>query len=66
MTLGRFSMNYFLPQAKISQAQGQISIVNERKIFPMFHPAAAVYSNKTRAEFVNGFVKLNKIIRKKS
>jgi len=40
--LGRFSMNYFLPFAKISHDQGKIFHVDGRIIYPLFHPAAAL------------------------
>jgi DNA polymerase len=44
VTLGRFSMNKFLPDTKISQTHGQIfdQVINGRpvKILPMYHPAA--------------------------
>jgi DNA polymerase len=40
--LGRFSMNYFLPFAKISRDQGKIFRVDGRIIYPLFHPAAAL------------------------
>jgi len=43
-TLGRFSMNYFLPEAKISQDQGKLFKVNGLYIYPLFHPAAALRS----------------------
>lgn len=46
VTLGRFSMNKFLPDTKISQTHGQIfdQVINGRsvKILPMYHPAAAL------------------------
>ncbi|MDD3679662.1 MAG: uracil-DNA glycosylase, partial [Candidatus Shapirobacteria bacterium] len=44
-TLGRFSMNKFLPGALISQVHGQPRFADfngrEYIIFPMYHPAAA-------------------------
>src|SRR3989339_2290037 len=40
--LGRYSMNYFLPEAKISRDQGKVFWVDGKKIIPMFHPAAAL------------------------
>lgn len=46
VTLGRFSMNKFLPDTKISQVHGQIFDKNLNgkivKILPMYHPAAAL------------------------
>ncbi len=40
--LGRFSMNYFLPFAKISRDQGKIFKIEGRIVYPLFHPAAAL------------------------
>jgi len=41
-TLGRFSMNYFLPTAKITRDQGKAVPHEGRQIFPLFHPAAVL------------------------
>lgn len=46
VTLGRFSMGKFLPDAKISQVHGQIKQVSfggrQVIVVPMYHPAAAL------------------------
>jgi uracil-DNA glycosylase len=44
VTLGRFAMNYFLPDAKITRDHGRAFKINERIIFPVYHPAAALRS----------------------
>jgi DNA polymerase len=44
VTLGRFSMNKFLPKAKISEVHGQPRRINGIIVIPMFHPAAALRS----------------------
>ncbi len=64
VTLGRFSMNYFLPQAKISKDQGKIFKTNGRCIVPMFHPAAALRSPETMHAFKATFARLPKIAEK--
>lgn len=46
-TLGRFSMNYFLPNAKITRDQGKLFRVGKYFIVPLFHPAAALRSTGT-------------------
>lgn len=56
--LGRFSMNYFLPEAKISRDQGKAFHVLGKYIFPIFHPAAALRSPSMKREFVASFAKL--------
>ena len=43
VTLGRFSMAKFFPNAKISQVHGQAMQVRGRLIIPMYHPAAALH-----------------------
>lgn len=40
--LGRFSMNYFLPFAKISRDHGKVFELEGRIIYPLYHPAAAL------------------------
>jgi uracil-DNA glycosylase family 4 len=64
VTLGRFAMNYFLPQAKISKDQGKIFKVGGRCIVPIFHPAAALRSPETMHAFRSTFEKLPRIVEK--
>src|SRR3990167_6434966 len=60
--LGRFSMNYFLPDAKISRDQGKLFQTREYSILPMLHPAAALRGNENMAMFVETFKKLPKVL----
>ncbi len=57
VTLGRFSMNYFLPEAKITRDHGRPLLVDGRTIFPVYHPAAALRSTQMmetlRGDFKN-------------
>lgn len=57
-TLGRFSMNYFLPLARISRDQGKIFEVEGRIVFPMFHPAAALRGLTVMNQFKETFKRL--------
>ncbi|MBI4120534.1 MAG: uracil-DNA glycosylase [Parcubacteria group bacterium] len=59
--LGRFSMNYFLPAAKISRDQGKVFRVGERFVVPLFHPAAALRSTQVLNELETAFKKLPEI-----
>jgi uracil-DNA glycosylase len=61
-TLGRFSMNYFLPEAKISKDQGKIFKTKDKLIVPMFHPAAALRNPSVMREFEETFKKLPAIV----
>lgn len=63
-TLGRFSMNYFLPEAKISRDRGQVASVNSRLIFPLYHPAAALRSTTVLGDLKADFRKLPAVLRK--
>jgi DNA polymerase len=69
--LGRFSMNYFLPFAKITRDQGKLFEVEKPTegrasvyIFPMLHPAAALRGNEAMKMFKETFHALPKAIEK--
>lgn len=66
VTLGRHSMEYFLPGKKISQIHGQPKRINfgntKLVVVPLYHPAAALYNGSMRATLVEDFKKLLKII----
>lgn len=62
VTLGRFSMNYFLPAAKISKDQGKVFKIGDRLLMPMFHPAAALRGTIAMKEFEKTFRKLLKLL----
>jgi DNA polymerase len=66
VTLGRHSMEYFLPDKKISMIHGQpkrIVFGNTKLIIvPLYHPAAALYNGSMRATLIEDFKKLPKII----
>ncbi len=61
-TLGRFSMNYFLPEAKITRDQGKVFKMGGRLIVPMFHPAAALRGTGVMNQFRETFRKLPAIV----
>jgi len=61
-TLGRFSMNLFLPEEKISQAHGRLFQVGPYHIFPLYHPAAALRAGSILKELENDFQKLKAIL----
>lgn len=57
-TLGRFSMNYFLPFAKISKDHGRIFEENGLVIYPLYHPAAALRATAVLEDLRKDFKKL--------
>jgi DNA polymerase len=66
VTLGRHSMEYFLPGKKISMVHGQPKRIKfgdtKLVIVPLYHPAAALYNGSMRATLIEDFKKLPKII----
>jgi len=73
VALGRFSMNYFLPDAKITRDQGKAFRLPRPfdgsqgrgetvLIVPVFHPAAALRNPEVKKEFEASFKKLPDII----
>jgi len=64
--LGRFSMNYFLPEAKISRDQGTLFRVRGKLVYPVYHPAAALRSTKVLEALQASFGKLPAILEGKN
>lgn len=64
VTLGRFSMNYFLPEAKMMQDQGTIFNLEKFSLIPVIHPAAAMRSKKNLKNFNDSFLKLKDLLNK--
>ena len=66
VTLGRHSMEYFIPGQKISAIHGQPKRIafGDAKlvIVPLYHPAAALYNGSMRTTLIEDFQKLPKII----
>lgn len=68
ITLGRHSMEYFLPGMRISAIHGQakrIAFGDEKLvIIPLFHPAAALYNGSLRQTLIDDFLMVPEIIKK--
>jgi DNA polymerase len=62
VTLGRFSMNYFLPFAKITRDHGHPLLVDGRTIFPVYHPAAALRSTQMMETLRGDFKKIPSVL----
>lgn len=67
VTLGRHSMEYFLPDAKISQVHGRAvkkkvfyldKTEHEWLIVPLYHPAAALYNGGMRQVLIDDFLNM--------
>jgi uracil-DNA glycosylase family 4 len=59
VTLGRHSMEYFLPNAKISEVHGKPKRVTfgdiKLVVLPLYHPAAALYNGDLKATLLEDF-----------
>lgn len=68
VTLGRHSMEYFLPDFKISAVHGEPKCIPfgtmKVVILPLYHPAAALYNGGMRQTLIEDFNKLPIIIKK--
>lgn len=66
VTLGRFSMNKFLPDVKISQVHGKAFKVRfkdkDMLVLPMYHPAAALRSGGVMAQLKDDFLQIKKAL----
>jgi uracil-DNA glycosylase family 4 len=62
VTLGRFSMALYLPNAKISAVHGEPLRVKGRLVVPMYHPAAALHQGSLRPVIESDFSKLPALI----
>ena len=62
VTLGRYSMEKFFPNAKISQIHGQAMQIRGRLIIPMYHPAAALHQPSLKSLVQKDFATLPELI----
>ena len=64
VTLGRYSMARFLPNAKISDVHGQAYKIKGRLVVPMFHPAAALHQPSMKISVERDFTRLPELMTK--
>ncbi len=67
ITLGRHALNYFLPEAVISQSHGQIFDchipgIGTKKLYALYHPAAALYNGGMRQTLIEDFGKIPELL----
>jgi len=72
VTLGRHSMNCFLPDLQISNIHGQPKRIRirfgkkepvELVVLPLFHPASALYNNSMRQTLLDDFAKIPEVLK---
>ncbi len=64
ITLGRHSLNCFLPDLSISNVHGEPKRYKGRVFLPLFHPAAALYNGGMRQTLIDDFAKIPLILNK--
>lgn len=64
ITLGRHSLNCFLPDLQISAVHGQPKRMKGQVYLPLFHPAAALYNGSMRQTLIDDFSKIPAILAK--
>ena len=64
VTLGRHSLNCFLPDLQISQVHGQPKRYQGQVYLPLFHPAAALYNGGMRQTLIDDFALIPEVIKK--
>lgn len=62
VTLGRFSLAQFCPEASITQVHGQVQRVDGRLIYPVYHPAAAFHRSAWRQALEEDFGRIPEIL----
>ena len=64
VTLGRFAMNYFYPEGKISRDRGNLLRAKDYLIYPVYHPAAALRGNSMMSDLQTDFKRIPEILKK--
>jgi uracil-DNA glycosylase family 4 len=64
VTLGRHSLNCFLPDLQISQVHGQPKRFKGQVYLPLFHPAAALYNSSMKQTLIDDFAKIPVILKR--
>lgn len=67
VVLGRFALQHFLPEARITQLQGELQRIEYRGrplgLFPVLHPAAVLRSPDRRPSYEEHFRRLGEAVR---
>ena len=62
ITLGRFSLARFFPGESMTRARGRLREKDGRRIYPIMHPAAALYRQEMRSAIVEDFQRIPAIL----
>ena len=62
VTLGRHAFSRFFPGESIMQARGKLRSFGELSIFPVLHPAAALYRRELQSVLKEDFTRLRELL----
>ncbi len=62
VTLGRYSLMYFMPNAKIGDVHGKAMQVRGRLVVAMYHPAAGLHQRSLMSTIEDDFKKIPELI----
>ncbi len=62
VTLGRFALNYFFPDERISEVHGQPRQIEDTVYLPLYHPAAALYRGSLRSVVKEDFQHISEFV----
>lgn len=65
VTLGKHSLNKFLPGQKIGLHHGKSQVIDGQIILPLYHPAAALHNGSLRNVLLNDFKEIRKVLDQK-
>ena len=65
VALGRFGLNYFFPEGKISQDHGVPRFWQQYLIYPVYHPAAALRNPAVAAALREDFLAIPSVLAKR-
>lgn len=63
VTLGRFAMNYFYQDGKISRDRGRLIKAGGFFVYPIYHPAAALRNGSMMSAFRGDFLKIPNVLK---
>jgi DNA polymerase len=64
VTLGRFAMNFFYPEGKISRDRGRLIKSKDHHVYPVYHPAAGLRNSKLLADLRDDFLRIPEVLEK--
>ena len=62
VTLGRYAMNHFYPEGKITRDRGHVIKLDDITLYPVYHPAAALRNSNFAKALVQDFRRIPKLL----